>query len=1143
MAVSSIITSSASGELSPELYGRVDLDKWHAGLSVCRNMVVNYKGGAYSRGGTAFVGVCKQAASASSNPPRNIEFTFSIFQSYVLEFGDNYMRVIANGAYVTEAPLSIASITNANPAVMTVPGNGYSSGDWLYLTGTGMPGIENQMVVVENTGIAGAGTFSLQDVFGAPISSLTFPSYPGGGTAARIYTLPTPYAAIDLPYLKFTQSKDVMSLCLVNQQTLEDYLTQELTRFAANDWTIAPPQFESSIGPPASCSASASVAWSTGPGPAAYGYVVTAVDVETGEESIASPIGAVINSVDIAGQFGTITVRWSPVAGAGTYNVYRAAPDYTNQGNFAGQLFYYVGSSATTSWQDTNVVADFTTSPPQHTNPFANGVILSVTMNATGSGYSQSTVSYTLNSAQGSGADLAPVVVGGAIVAVTVEEGGENYQSGDTIIFNGQAAGSGAAATFTASGTDGAIETVTVNNGGSRYSNPTVTAPGGIDAVFVPIVEGGVITAIYWSNSGSGYGPTGSLTITDSSPGGVGASATLSIGPESGNNPGVVAYFQQRRAYACTINEPDTYFLSQPGAFLNFDSANPPIDSDAITGSPWASQVNAIQNMVPMPGGLVIGTGKDAWQLSGTAGAGSPITPSQQNAQPQESIGFSAILPPIKTGYNILYGQALGSIVRELNYNFYFNIYAGTDMTVLSSHLFQGHLLREWAWAQEPYKVCWAVRDDGRALSLTYLKDENVRGWARHDTNGLFVSVTTASEPPVNAPYFIAKRFIAGRSKWIYVQERMDDRIWPNVEATWCVDSGLALTQPAPQATLEPQAAQGSGGVVLQYIINGGTGYTAPAGQVVDRNGVGSGAEVISFTLSGGVILDVTLTPGVNYQAPQLVITDATGIDAVIELAVDNTVVFITDSPAFGAGDVGKVLRAGGGIGTVTQYINPTQVYASVPAATAITDLIPNDPYRRPAPVAAGDWTLTAPVSTVSGLNHLEGMLLDGLCDGGVVQGLEVVNGEVALPNAASQVTLGLPFLPQFQTLHAEVPGAMVQGMRKRIPGVTVRLFNSRGVMVGQDQPIAATQPNQAELPWNVAPNLMTEISDRRNEIGAGNAIPLFTGDRFVRVAGDFNTTDEQPSPGMVALQQTYPLPMEVLAIIPKIHLGDKPNA
>ena len=985
MTITTMVHSFASGEVSPELYGRVDLDKWHSAASVARNMVGSYRGGIFSRAGTALVGVCKQAAGPATYPPRNIEFTFNIFQSYILEFGDLYMRVVANGAYVTETPLAITAATNANPCSLTVPGNTYAGGDWLYLTGIGgMTQLNGQTVIVANVGLSGAGTFTLVDVFGVPVNSLLYGAFTAGGTAARLYTLATPYAAKDLPYLKGTQSADVMSLCLVNQKTQLDYAPQELSRLAANHWTIAPPSFASSIGAPPSCSATASVSWASGPGPAAYGYVVTAIDAVTRQESVASGIGAVRNSVDISGQFGTITVSWSAVSGAGSYNIYRAAPDFTNVGIFTGQLFYYVGSSNTTSWQDANVVADFTITPPLHTNPF----------------------------------------------------------------------------------------------------------------------------------------------------------------PSSGNYPGVVAYFDQRRAYGYTLNAPDTYKMSQPGAYLNFDSADPPIDSDAIIGSPWASQTNGIQWMLPMPGGLVIGTGKDAWQLSGTAGAGSAITPSQQNAQPQESIGFNATLPPLKIGYNIVYGQALGSAIRELNYNFYFNIYAGVDLTVLSSHLFLGYQINQWAWSQEPYKVLWQVRNDGRALSLTYLKDENIRGFARHDTMGQFVSVATASEPPVNAPYFITKRYIKGKNQWLYIQERMDNRLWQgNVESCWCVDCGLALPQPQPAATLSPSSASGTGGAQLNYIISGGSNYTAPAGEIVDNNGTGSGAAVTAFTVTGGVITGVTITPGQNYQAPQMIITDATGSGAAIALSVNNNVTMITDQPVFSAANVGSVIRAGGGIGTISQYISPTQVIAQVPAARAITNVIPNDPANMPFPVPSGSWTMTAPVTSVSGLNYLEGMALDGLVDGGVVQGLVVSGGAVTLPQAGSQVTLGLPFKPQLQGMHADIPGAMIQGDRKRVVGVTLRVAFSRGIKVGQDQPIAAVQPNQAERPWNVAPNFMTEVEDRRNEIGAGNEIPLFSGDVFVRVAGDFNTIDGQPSPGMVAMQQDYPLPMQILAVIPKLHLGDRPNA
>src|SRR5262249_32207182 len=127
-------------------------------------------------------------------------------------------------------------------------------------------------------------------------------------------------------------------------------------------------------GAPASCTATASKPWSSNasapnPGPAAYGYVVTAV-ADDGQESVASPIGSVTGSVSIAQQFGTISVHWTAVTGAVSSNVYPAAPDYTNTGDFTGQLFGYVGTSRTNSWKDANVIADFAITPPLHLNPF-----------------------------------------------------------------------------------------------------------------------------------------------------------------------------------------------------------------------------------------------------------------------------------------------------------------------------------------------------------------------------------------------------------------------------------------------------------------------------------------------------------------------------------------------------------------------------------------------------------------------------------------------------------------------------------------------------------------------------------------------------------------------------------------------------
>jgi hypothetical protein len=46
----------SSGELSPHLYGRTDLAKYHSGAMFMRNFYVDYRGGATGRPGTQYIG-------------------------------------------------------------------------------------------------------------------------------------------------------------------------------------------------------------------------------------------------------------------------------------------------------------------------------------------------------------------------------------------------------------------------------------------------------------------------------------------------------------------------------------------------------------------------------------------------------------------------------------------------------------------------------------------------------------------------------------------------------------------------------------------------------------------------------------------------------------------------------------------------------------------------------------------------------------------------------------------------------------------------------------------------------------------------------------------------------------------------------
>lgn len=959
MTFPSIQNSFVAGELTPAVFGRTDLSKWHNGASTMRNCFVDYKGGALSRAGLAYVGTCKQPGNAA--PPRDINFQFSIDQGYALEFGDHYMRIKSNGAYVIEGTKAITGATRANPAVLTIPAHGYVVGDWVFITGmAGMTNFDGLTWIVHT--VPDANHVTLTDLFGNVVDSTGFNAYTSGGTAARIYTVVAPYAAVDLPYLKFTQSADTMTLDCVNQITGAEYPSYELVRSGATSWAFTQDVFNSSIAAPTNlaCVPESSTTVDTW-----YSYRVTAVDLTTGDESVGSTPAAIKNN-NISINAGSNILNWTPVTNAAFYNVYRATPSF-NVPVATGSQYSFIGQSFGPTFTDTNIVADATRSSPIHENPFAPGQILDVMPTAFGTLYTQATIGYNITTTTGSGFLGFPVVVNGQFVGFVIE------------------------------------------------------------------------------NNGQKYAPTDTIHITDSGSG-TGATAKLFFGAQSGTYPGVPAYFQERRVYGYSLNAPDTYDMSQPGSYNNFDKSTPTIDSDAITGTPWAQQINGIQFMVPMPGGLVILTGKGAWQLTG--GSSAAITPSNQTAIPQAYNGCSAIVPPVVVNYDILYVQSKGSIVRDLAYNFFANIYTGTDTTVLSSHLFDNYQLLQWAYAEEPFKIIWAVRNDGVMLSLTYLKEQDVYAWARHDTNGQFVGVCSVTEPPVDAVYCIVKRYVQGA--WRYYSERMDNRNWQNVEQCYCVDAGLQWPMTQPNATLTVSAATGN----------------------------------------------VTLT---------------------------------ASSSVFTGQNVGDIVRAGGGKITITGFTSGTLVNGMV--TQDITATVPNDPSNMPVPAVSGTWLVSVPTSVVTGLNHLEGLTVAILADGSVVPNQTVVNGTVTLPHACSAITIGLPYLPQLQTMYLDPSGQpiTVQGKRKNIYAVTVRMEASRGMQVGTNQADSSVQPNNATVPWVN----MKEFKQRNALINAGAAIPLFTGDERIIVPANWNTR------GQIAVQQNYPLPMNCLAVIPEFVVGD----
>ena len=238
--------SFASGVLDPELHGRVDIAKYHAGLAEGRNMFVHPYGGVSNRAGFEFVATAaakSHAAAAGSMPVRLIPFRFSGDDAYVLEFGDEYMRVIRNGAYVID--LAVTGITSSvNTDGDTVfnkagfGGHGYQNDDEVYLSGfTEATELNGMWAVVAE--VAGR-DFQLKDqITGEAISVATQETT--GGSASKIYEISTPYGATDVPYLKFVQANDVVTL--VNR----NFAAMELKRYNHDSWAIGPVNYSASM--------------------------------------------------------------------------------------------------------------------------------------------------------------------------------------------------------------------------------------------------------------------------------------------------------------------------------------------------------------------------------------------------------------------------------------------------------------------------------------------------------------------------------------------------------------------------------------------------------------------------------------------------------------------------------------------------------------------------------------------------------------------------------------------------------------------------------------------------------------------------------------------------------------------------------
>lgn len=227
---------------------------------------------------------------------------------------------------------------------------------------------------------------------------------------------------------------------------------------------------------------------------------------------------------------------------------------------------------------------------------------------------------------------------------------------------------------------------------------------------------------------------------------------------------------------------------------------------------------------------------------------------------------------------------------------------------------------------------------------------------------------------------------------------------------------------------------------------------------------------------------------------------------------VPGTVVVAATGAVFGPGNVGNVIWAGTGNGTITSYIDSMHVVVTI---NQPFPAIPNNVSGTLIPYAQGAWSMDAPVTTVSGLDHLDGLEVRAVCDGVPQPFTVVVGGTITIP-PSTRVVVGLPFTCQLQTLRLDVGDPTIQGKRKNIPAVTVRLANTAPFyQIGPDFGHLVPAPQfQSNLPYTPPGQ-------------------LFTGDQRINMLPSWNKE------GQICIQQSDPVPITVLGVIPEVVVGD----
>lgn len=363
---------------------------------------------------------------------------------------------------------------------------------------------------------------------------------------------------------------------------------------------------------------------------------------------------------------------------------------------------------------------------------------------------------------------------GGQIKAISVLNGGAGYYKGVKIEHDEE------------TGEDKQVYDTTPWSTTAKITDPT-----GSGASITFNIEEGVIVSATVTASGSNYSAP---SISVNSELGTGAVFSVSISDNTiANFPSASTQYDQRRVFAGSSQNPLKVWMTNAGEQNLMIYHLPVMDDDRITFTAVAADADRIKHAVAL-NSLILFTGSS--ELRVFTQNSDALTPSSIAVRAQSYIGANDV-QPVTVNNQVVYAAARGGHIHGLGYDYNSAGYLSSDLSVMSVHLFDNKEIKDLTLAKAPVQVVWAASSDGTLLGMTFLPEQNITAWHRHDLSGDVESVCAVSEGMEDHLYVVVNR------NGLRCIERMNDLNVPSSAVNYrYLDSYLNGTFVKPQTTV-----------------------------------------------------------------------------------------------------------------------------------------------------------------------------------------------------------------------------------------------------------------------------------------------------------------------------------------------------